>query len=113
MNDHDFSLDSVENFSLPDSLASVMADAEQTAEANEGAETFESDAEYGLVREKPIYVNGIAGEEKYLHGLKTLDGQELTWQRLGNTSVKGIKGMIDVYVVSLKNGEEYISKICC
>lgn len=109
MNDNDFALDSAESFSLMDSLVSYMADAEKTAEDNEAVEELVDDADYGLVPEKPIYVEGIAGEQKYLHGLKTMDGQSLTWDRMGSTSADGIKGMIDIYVGSLETGETYIT----
>ena len=60
----------------------------------------EADPEFGLVPEKPIYtlaIDTVDGQRAYLGKLRTVNGEKISWKRLGSTSAEGIHGMIDIY----------------
>lgn len=65
------------------------------------------DPEYGFVPKKPIYTNGIDGQEQYLQALRTIAGEPITWERRGSMSVEGVSGMIDIYDTFLPSGAIY------
>ena len=70
----------------------------------------ESDADFGLVPEKPIFtlaLKSVDGEEEYLNKLRTISGERIKYTRRGSTSVEGINGMIDIYDTFLPNGQPY------
>lgn len=70
----------------------------------------ETDAEFGLVPEKPIYTLAtkmVDGEIEYLNRLCTINGEKIKWNRRGSTSVDGINGMIDIYDTYLMSGAAY------
>ncbi len=79
----------------------------QAAENTEAEKKNLNDAEYGLVKTKPIYTHGIGGSNQYLRELETSAGLSLSWRRRGSTPVDGINGMVDVYDSRLPNGSEY------
>ena len=61
---------------------------------------YESDPEFGLVPNKPIYTLGIKlvdGEEEYLNSLQTVSGNAITWSRHGSITVDGENGPVEKY----------------
>lgn len=98
--------------SSSDPLKAIMeAQAKETIrvmEANRTAQpNNENDPEFGLVPEKPIFTLAteiVDGQRTYLGKLRTLNGDKITWKRLGSTSVEGINGMIDIYETFLPSG---------
>lgn len=101
--------------SSSDPLKAIMeAQAKETVrvmEANRTAQpNNENDPEFGLVPEKPIFTLAteiVDGQRTYLGKLRTLNGDKITWKRLGSTSVEGINGMIDIYETYLPSGAPY------
>lgn len=101
--------------SSSDPLKAIMeAQAKETIrvmEANRAAQpNNENDPELGLVPEKPIFTLAteiVDGQRTYLGKLRTLNGDKITWKRLGSTSVEGINGMIDIYETYLPSGAPY------
>jgi hypothetical protein len=82
-----------------------VMEANRTAQPNN-----ENDPEFGLVPEKPIFTLAteiIDGQRAYLGKLRTLNGDKITWKRIGSTSVEGINGMIDIYEIFLPSGDLY------
>ena len=65
------------------------------------------DPEYGLVKEKPVYTNGVNATYLYVNSLYTDKGERLKWKRIGSTSADGIKGAIDVFDSTLLSGQPY------
>ena len=67
-------------------------------EGDSGAEKrYQNDPDYGLVPEKPIFVNGFMGSHSYLSMLQTDKGELLRTERRGSTKAEGINGLIDIY----------------
>lgn len=82
-----------------------LMETNRTAQPNN-----EGDPEFGLVPEKPIFTLAteiIDGQRTYLSNLQTLNGEKITWERMGSTSVDGINGMIDIYETFLPSGAPY------
>ena len=70
----------------------------------------EADPEFGLVPEKPIYtlaIDTVDGQRAYLGKLRTVNGEKISWKRLGSTSAEGIHGMIDIYETFLPSEKPY------
>lgn len=70
----------------------------------------ESDSDFGLVPEKPIYTLALKlvnGEKEYLNKLYTSNGEKITYNRRGSMSKEGINGMIDIYDTFLPSGQPY------
>ena len=70
--------------------------------SNQGCNTDEipeGTGEFGLDPTNPIPVNGIWENETYLGKLKTSNGESITWERKGSTSVDNIDNMIDIYEI--------------
>lgn len=63
--------------------------------------------EYGLVPTKPIYTAFLEGKLNYLHSLRTIEGDILTWKETASLYVEGIFGAVDVYETYLPSGELY------
>lgn len=101
--------------SSSDPLKAIMEAQEKETirvmEANRAAQpNNENDPEFGLVPEKPIFTletEIVDGQRTYLGKLRTLNGDKITWKRLGSTSVEGINGMIDIYETYLPSGAPY------
>ena len=101
--------------SSSDPLKAIMeAQAKETIRVMEVNRTAqpdnESDPEFGLVPEKPIFTLAteiVDGQRAYLSKLRTLNGERITWKRLGSTAVEGINGMIDIYETFLPSGTPY------
>ena len=71
---------------------------------------YESDKDFGLVPEKPIFTLAtklVDGEIEYLEKLRTEAGERITYSRRGSTSVAGVHGITDVYNTYLPSGELY------
>lgn len=82
-----------------------VMEVNRTAQSND-----ESDPEFGLVPEKPIYTLAtdiVEGQRAYLGKLRTVNSEKITWKRLGSTSAEGIHGMIDIYETFLPSGQPY------
>ena len=74
------------------------------------ASVDETDPEFGLVPQKPIYtfaINSVRGEHEYLQSLRTIAGEEITWTRRGSLDVDGVNGMVDIYDTFLPSGILY------
>lgn len=63
---------------------------------------------YGLSATNPIFVNGPHGANLYFLLLRTTNGEQLKWERIGSTESKGVPGRTDVYKGILQNGQKYI-----
>jgi len=63
----------------------------------EAEKKYLNDRKYGLVPEKPVYVNGFEGQHLYLGKLRTKKGKRLTFRRLGSTRAAGVDGVVDIY----------------
>lgn len=108
MNNHDFCLDSAESMIALRVFENVLSQNEQIAQSNSDAQTKNlDDPDYGLVPEKPIYVNGVEGSEVYLKTLRLSSGESLFWKRTQSLTVDNINGMVDVYEVTLSSGKPY------
>lgn len=71
------------------------------------------DPEYGLVPEKPIFVNGFGKDKEYLSHLHSEDGIKLNFERVGSSAVRGIAGPVDLYRLLLPDGAEYLRIFVC
>ncbi len=70
----------------------------------------ESDEDFGLVPEKPIYTLALKlvdGEIEYLKKLYTDNGEIIKWKRRGSVSVDGVNGIVDIYDTYLPSGALY------
>ncbi len=70
----------------------------------------ESDSDFGLVPEKPIFTlaqMSVDGERDYLNHLYTANGEKIKYNRLGSTSIEGVNGIIDIYETFLPSGQPY------
>ena len=89
-------------------LATGVVEGHKAVEANRAAQPQnETDSQFGLVPEKPIYTAGIDEQERYLQSLRTPTGEPIKWSRRGSMSVDGVNGMVDVYDIYLMSGAEY------
>lgn len=76
-------------------------------------DAFLEDPEYGLVPEKPVFVDGFGSDREYLGHLRTLDGQSLRYERHGSRPVEGISGPVDIYSLYRPDGSEYMQIFLC
>lgn len=98
-----------------DALSAILKfQAKATIDAMEanadGQPDNESDDDFGLVPEKPIFtlaLKSVDGEEEYLDKLYTERGEKIKYTRRGSTSAEGINGMIDIYDTFLPSGQPY------
>lgn len=105
----------IENMSSDDVLnvliTSGVKAAKEAYEANsQNQPNNETDFDFGLVPEKPIYTlarKSVDGEIGYLSKLRTPKGEKIKWNRRGSTSVEGINGVIDIYDIYLMSGQKY------
>ncbi|MBQ8747936.1 MAG: zinc ribbon domain-containing protein [Clostridia bacterium] len=94
--------------------ALLKVQAEETVKAMDANKheqpNNESDADFGLVPEKPIFtlaLMSVKGEKEYLDSLQADNGEQIKYIRQGSMSVDGIHGMIDVYDTYLLSGQLY------
>ena len=86
----------------------------ENAVKNTDIETkYLDDPQYGLVPEKPVFINGFGPHHIYLDALCTPDGKELTNVRRGSMLAKGINGPVDVYDLFLPNKKKYMTIYLC
>ena len=71
------------------------------------------DPEYGLVPEKPVFVNGFGDDKAYLSHLHSEDGTKLSFVRVGSSEIKGISGPVDMYRLLLPDGTDYLRVFIC
>ena len=62
--------------------------------------------EYGLTATNPVPAKGIFANTAYLSKLRTLDGEELEWERRGSTGAPNIEMPIDIYHITTKSGRD-------
>lgn len=74
---------------------------------------FLNDPEYGLVPEKPVFVNGFGSDKKYLSHLYTDEGAKLSFVRVGSAQVNDIAGPVDLYRLLLPDGTDYLQIYVC
>lgn len=72
-----------------------------------------NDPEYGLVPEKPVFVNGFGMDKEYLSHLYSEDGTKLDFVRVGSSEVDGIAGPVDLYSLLLPDDTEYLRLFVC
>lgn len=72
-----------------------------------------NDPEYGLVPEKPVFVNGFGMDKEYLSHLYAEDGTKLSFARVGSSEVNGIAGPVDLYSLLLPDDTEYLRLFVC
>lgn len=98
---------------------------EEQAVQNAGIEKKHlEDPDWGLVPEKPVFVNGfsdingysreygLGGDKYYLSHLRTESGEPVKIKRTGSITLSGICGPVDIYQVTMPNNEELNIYIC-
>ena len=81
----------------------------QNAEKNKSIENlYINDHDYGLVPEKPVFVNGFGSDEGYLSHLAAADGSRIEFQRIGSLEIEGIAGPVDIYSLLSPDKKEYM-----
>ena len=104
-----------ENMSSEDTLKAVFEiQTQETLKAmganKQSQPNNESDANFGLIPEKPIYtfaLKSVDGETEYLNKLYTENCEKIKWSRRGSTGANGIHGIIDIYDTYLPSGQFY------
>lgn len=97
-----------------EAIEEVQKNVWDNAQKNKDIEDkYINDPEYGLVLEKPVFVNGFGSDKEYLSHLHTEDGKKLTFARVGSSEVEGIVGPIDLYRLLLPDGTEYLRVFIC
>ena len=108
MQNHDFCVDDAESVGVLSFFDNVLSQNEQIAQSNSAAQMENlDDPDYGLVPEKPVYVKGVEGSEKYLGNLRTPNGEMVTWERRGSLAVDNVNGLVDIYEIILPSGKFY------
>ena len=107
--DEEFSLTTEHDMDILSAMAYIILTGKDPKDHFNKPAQAEDDAdeEYGLVPQKPVFTRGVGGSRMYLNSLQTESGEDIVWTRLGCTAAEGVRGMIDVYKVSLKSGEVY------
>ena len=92
----------------------LMELTEENAIKNKSLESkYLDDPQYGLVPDKPVFINGFGPHHIYLDALCTADGIELKNHRRGSMQVEGIDGPVDVYDLYLPSGKKYKTIYLC
>ena len=74
-----------------DAVMAIQQNVHDNAQKNAGIENaYLNDPEYGLVPEKPIFVNGFGNDKAYLSHLHTDNGTKLSFTRVGSSEIEGI-----------------------
>lgn len=106
---------SIVDMTAEDALKAILQiQAENTIKAMEQNSLTqpdnESDTDFGLIPEKPIFTlatKSVDGEREYLDKLYSINGEKLSYKRRGSLSVDSISGMIDIYDTFLPSGQLY------
>ncbi len=113
INNPEFELLSEADFDVLNTISGYQSYADNAVLQNENITYNSTDEQYGIVLEKPIYVNGIRGSEKYLSSLRTVLNEKLTWSRIGSFSTEAVNGVIDSYEMYLPSGKLYKTIYIC
>ena len=74
------------------------------------------DADFGYSCTNPIMTSSVWSSDKYLANLRTLDGKQFTWERLGSRCVSQIGTvkdvMVDEYQLKINNWPDKVIYIC-
>lgn len=105
----DYEVASLEDVGL-NFMSDYLANAKGIQKQNTAAtHVYIDDVDYGLIMGKPIYTKMVTGSDEYLSKLRTTDGEELTYNRVGSYDVEGINGLVDRYDMYLQSGKMYRS----
>ncbi len=105
---HNFTCLTPEALQMLDKVMESDAQVEKAIVKNNGLQDKNTDDnQYGIVKEKPVYTNGVDGTFAYLASLRTSSGQKLTWVKHGTSVVKDVVGAVDEYEGRLPSGEFY------
>ena len=69
---------------------------------NVGTNTDEIPGSYGgfgVDLTNPIPTQGLSGSEEYLGMLRTKDGHQISWNRIGSTTINNIPNPIDIFAI--------------
>ena len=81
------------------------------AGVSEAEDQYKDDPEYGLVPEKPVFVNGLDGERWYLRRLYAADGKKLIIFREGSLRADNVNGIVDIYLTGAADNMRFYGKI--
>src|SRR5665647_1383030 len=90
-------------------LQKALLEATKLMSEEDGVDADElpnGQGEFGLVPTNPIPCKTIHGCEAYLRSLRTLDGEEILYERSGSTISNISPNPVDIYEVSNKNGRK-------
>lgn len=97
-----------------DAIEAMRQSVNNNAQKNAEIENlYLSDLEYGLVPQKPVFVNGFGSDKDYLSHLYTDEEIKLNFVRVGSAPVEGIAGPVDLYRLLLPDGTEYLQIYVC
>lgn len=97
-----------------EAMETIQRSVHENAQKNISIENaYLNDPEYGLVPEKPVFVNGFGRDKEYLSHLYTEDGTKLKFARVGSSEVNGIAGPVDLYRLLLLDNTEYLRLFVC
>lgn len=97
-----------------EAMETVQKSVHENAQKNISIENvYLHDPEYGLVAEKPVFVDGFGRDKEYLSHLYTKDGTKLNFARVGSSEVNGIAGPVDLYRLLLPDNVEYLQVFVC
>ena len=97
-----------------EAIENLQKTVRENAQKNKAIENlYINDPEYGLVPEKPIYVNGFGSDKQYLSHLHTDEGVQLSFKRVASSEVSGIAGPVDLYQLLLPDGTDYLRVFVC
>ncbi|SFP32372.1 hypothetical protein SAMN02910344_01094 [Ruminobacter amylophilus] len=82
-----------------------------------------NEPDFGLVPEKPVFLEGIAETSRFLDNLTTSDGTKVYGIRKDAAQISGIAGLVDCYVMyykkkgiffrrSIRIGRIYVCEYC-
>ncbi len=96
------------------SIENFVNDVKAKAEKNVGIQDLHlKDVEYGIVANKPVFVNGFGNDKYYLSHLCTTDGVKLSFERIGSFEIAGIVGPVDAYKLFLPDKSSYMTIFIC
>lgn len=105
----DFAIKSEDDMEMIEQMAATYTEMKQMKIANteKVVNKYLNDPQYGLVSNKPIYVDGVKAAEQYLESLRTSRGEKLIWKRDTSIKVSNINGRVDIYESTLPSGQPY------
>lgn len=91
-----------------DPLMSILEKGDMYGDGIDADEIPGTVGEFGLDINNPIPVKSVLGANQYLNELTFTDGTKVIYERVGSTTSTYVKHPIDIYQLSLENGE----KVC-